>query len=74
MGIVVKFTKTINQIWLCHVTQASNSEHFYFSPNFVINFRKSYQIWEKLAQEQKVTGKNQIGGGKHPPPPQCLYG
>ena len=45
--------------------------NFYFSPNFVLNFRKSYQIWEKLAQEQKVTGKKQIGGWKTPPPPSA---
>ena len=46
--------------------------NFYFSPNFVLNFRKSYQIWEKLAQEQKVTGKKQIGGWKTPPPPVLI--
>ena len=39
-----------------------------FSPNSVLNFWKSCQIWGKLAQEQKVIGKKQIGGGgKHPP-------
>ena len=63
MGIFVKFTETTHQIWSCHVTLASNSENFYFLPNSVLNFRKSYQIWGKLAQEQKVTGKKPIGGG-----------
>ena len=74
MGINVKFTKTTHQIWSCHVTLASNSENFYFLPYSVLNFRKSYQIWGKLAEEQKVTGKEQIGGGQPPPPPpnQCL--
>ena len=69
MGIYVKFTKTTHQIWSCHVTLASNLENFYFSPNSVLNFRKSYQIWGNLVQEEKVTGKKQIGGGggKHPP-------
>ena len=38
----------------------SNSENFYFLPNSILNFRKSYQIWVKLAQEQKVTDKKQI--------------
>ena len=71
MGIYVKFTKTTHQIWSCHMVLASNSENFYFSLNSVLNFRKSYQIWGKLAQEQKVTGKKQIGGGKHP---QVLIG
>ena len=49
MGIYVKFTKTTHPIWSCHVTLASNFEDFYFSPNSVLNFRKSYQIWGKLA-------------------------
>ena len=53
MGIFVKFTKTTHQIWSCHVTLASNSENVYFLPDSVLNFRKSYQIWGKLAQEQK---------------------
>ena len=32
-----------------------------FLPNSILNFRESYQIWGKLAQEQTVTGKKQIG-------------
>ena len=67
MGI---YAKTILQIWSCHVTLVSNSENFYFSPNSVLKFSKSYQIWGKLVQEQKVTGKKQIRGWKTPP--QCL--
>ena len=66
VGIYVKFTKAPHQIWSCHVTLASNSEHFYFSPNSVLNFRKSCQIWRKLAQEQNYSyrqKKKQIGGG-----------
>ena len=67
MGIYVKFTKTTHQIWSCHVTLASNSENFYFSADSVLNFGKSYQIWGKLAQEQKgYRQKNNLGGGKHP--------
>ena len=68
MGIYVKFTKTTHQIWSRHVTLASNSEEFYFSPNSVLNFRKSYQIWEKLAKEQKRYRQKQIGGWKTPHP------
>ena len=68
MGIYVKFTKTTHQIWSCHVTLASNPENFYFLPNSVSNFRKSYQIWGNLLKNKKVTGKKQIGGWwKHPP-------
>ena len=73
MGIYVKFTKTTHQIWSCHVTLASNSENFYFSPDSVSNFRKSYQIWGKLAQEQKSYRQKQIGGGKHTPS-RMLFG
>ena len=71
IGIYVKFTKNTHQIWSCHVTLASNSENFYFSSDSVLNFRKSYQIWGKLAEEQNVTGKNKLGGWKTPLP-QCL--
>ena len=67
MGINVTFTKTTYQIWSCHVTLTSNSENFYFSPNSILNFRESYQIWGKLAQEQKLQAKNKLGSGKHPP-------
>ena len=70
MGIYAKFTKTTQQIWSCHLTPAWNSENFYFSPNSVLNFKKSYQIWGKFAQEQKsYMQKTNWGGGKHP---QCL--
>ena len=68
LGIHVKFVISTHQICSCHVTLPSNSENFYFSPNSILKFRKSYQISAKLAQEQKVEGKKQIGGGKHPPP------
>ena len=71
IGIYVKFTKTTHQIWSCHVTLASNSENFYFSPASVLNFRKGYQISDKLAQEQKVTGKKQTGEWKTPPVPSA---
>ena len=69
MGIYVKFIKTTHQIWSCHVTLASNSKNFYLLANSILNSRKSYQIWGKLAQEQNVTCKKQIGGGgwKRPP-------
>ena len=64
MGIYVKFTKTTHQIWSCYVTLAPNSENFHFSPNSVSNFRKSYQIWGKLAKEQKhYRQKANWGGG-----------
>ena len=70
MGIYVKFTKTTHQIWSYQVTLASCSKKFYFSPDSVLNFRKTYQSWGKLAQEQKSYRQKQIWGGKHTPP--CL--
>ena len=58
---------TTHQIWSGHVTLAANFENFYFSSDSTLKFRKSYQIWRKLAQEQEVTGKNKTRDGKHPP-------
>ena len=75
MGIYVKFTETAHQIWSCHMILASNSKNLYFSPNSISNCRKSYQIWGKLAQEQKVTGKKTNwggGGGVRKQTPWCL--
>ena len=69
MGIYLKFTITTHQIWLCHVTLASNSENFYFLPNSTLKFRKSYQTWGKLAHEQKSYRQKQIEEWKTPPPP-----
>ena len=71
MAIYVTFTKTTHQIWSCHVTLASKSKNFYLSPNSVLNFRKSYQIWATLAQEQKVTDKNKLGVENTPPAPSA---
>ena len=69
MGIYVKFTITTHQIWSCHVTLASNSENFYFSPNSVLNFRKHYQIWGKLAQEQRSYREKTNWGVENTPHP-----
>ena len=73
MGIYVKFYHDHFNIlqyrcmWSCHVTLATHFENFYFSPISIFNFRKSYQIWEKLAQEQKsYRQQNKTRGGKHP--------
>ena len=67
MGIYVKFTKTTDKIWSCHASLASNSEKFYFLPNSMLNFIKSYQIWGNWFKNKNVTGKKQIGGWKRPP-------
>ena len=66
MGIYVKFTITTYQIRSRHATLVYNSEKFYFSPNSILDFKKSYQIWGKLAQQQKSYRQKQTGGGKHP--------
>ena len=55
---------------------ASNSEDFYFSPNFVSTFRKSYQIWRNWPKNKKLQAKAKLGDGKQPspPPPPRAYG
>ena len=68
MGIYVKFTKTTHKIWPCHVILASNSENFYFSPNFVLNFKKVTKFGRNWPDNKNVTGKKQIGDGNTPPP------
>ena len=66
MGIYVKFTMTTHQIWSCHVTLASNSEKFYFSPNSILKFRKSFQILGEIgSRTKKIQAKNKLGDGKH---------
>ena len=65
------FTMTTHQIWSCHVTLAANFETFYFSPYFVLTFRKSDQIWRNWLKNKKVTGKNKPRGGKHSPSPSA---
>ena len=70
MDIYVKFTTTTHH----HMTLTSNSKNFYFSPNSVLNFRKCYQIWGKLAQEQKRYRQKTNWGWKTTPPPPVLIG
>ena len=73
MGIYVKVTITTHQLWSCHMTLASNSENFYFSPNSILNFRRHHQIWGKLAQEQKrYRQKTNWGWKTHPPLPVLI--
>ena len=60
------YTTTTHQIWSCHVTLAGDLENFYFLPNSVLNFGKIYQIWGKVAQEQKSYRQKQFGGGTPP--------
>ena len=60
MGIYVKFTKTTHQIWSCHVTLASNSENFYFSPNSILNFRKVTKFGGNWLKNKKLQAKNKL--------------
>ena len=51
------------------MTLTSNSENFYFLPNSVLNFRKSYQIWGEIGSRTKMLqAKNKLW--VEPPPPQ----
>ena len=61
MGIYVKFTKTTHQIWPCHVTLASNSENFYFSPNSILNFRKVTKFGGNWLKDKKLQAKTNWG-------------
>ena len=45
---------------------------FLFLPNSILNFRESYQIWEKLAQEQKSYRQKTNWGWKTPHPPVLI--
>ena len=61
------FTKTTHQIWSCHVTLAENFKNFIFSPNSILNFRKSTKFGGNWLKNKKVTGKKQTSGRKTPP-------
>ena len=65
MGIYVKFYHDHSPNMVMSRDPGCNLEKFYFSPNSMLNFRKSYQIWETLAPEQKVTDKKQNSGWKN---------
>ena len=52
---------------------ASNSENFYFSSNYVLNFRKSYQFGGNWLKNKKLQAKNKLGGVSTPPPPPSVY-
>ena len=71
MGIYVKFYHDHSRNMVMSRGPGCKFRNFYFSPNSTLNFRKNYQIWGKLAQEQKVTGKKQNLGWKTPPPPSA---
>ena len=73
MIIYVKFTMTTRQIWSCHVTLASNSENFYFSPNSIFNFREITKFGGNWLKNKKVQAKSKLGGGKHPPNPSAYW-
>ena len=53
MGIYVKFYHDHSLNMVMSRALEAKFENFYFLPNSILNFRNSYQIWGKLAQEQK---------------------
>ena len=57
MGIYVKFTRTTHQIWSCHVTLASISKNFYFSPNSVLNLGKVTKFGGIGSKTKKLQAK-----------------
>ena len=53
---------------------ASNSEHFYFSPNSILNFRKVTTFgvnWLKNKKVQAKKAKNELGVENTSPPPSA---
>ena len=78
MGIYVMFYHDHSTNMVMSRDPGRKFRKVYFSPNSILNFRTTYQIREKLAQEQKVTGKKQKtrenSGWKTPPPSQVLIG
>ena len=66
MDVYVKFTKTMHQVWSCHVILASNSENFYFLPNYDI-LGKVTRFGGQLAQYQKSYRQKTNWGWKRPP-------
>ena len=67
IGIFVQFTKPLTKYGLSRDSDFKFRK-IYFSPNSILNFTKRYQIWGKLAQEEKSHRQKPIGGGKHPAP------
>ena len=68
MGIYVKFTKTTHQIWSRHMTLASNSETFCFSPNSVLILGKLPNLGEIGSRTKKLQAKNKLGVENTLPP------
>ena len=51
-----------------------NFENFYFSPNFILNFRKLTEFGGEIgSRTKKLQAKSKTRGGKHPLPP-VLFG
>ena len=67
MGIYVKFTKTTHQISSCHVSLASNSENFYFSPILYKILGKVTKVGGNWLKNKKLQARNKLGDGKHTP-------
>ena len=70
MVIYVKFYHDHSLNIVMSMTLAANFKNLYFPSNSILNFRESYQIWDKLAQEQKrYRQKAKLGVEPSPPPP-----
>ena len=72
MGIYVKFYHDHSPNMVMSRDPGYKFRNFYFSPNSILNFRKSYHIWEKLAQEQesfRQQTKLEVENTPPPPPP-----
>ena len=68
-----RFSQNVTFIDFEPLCQTLCSFHFiFFSPNSILNIRKSYKIWGNWLKNKNGTGKKQNLGWKTLPPPQCL--
>ena len=68
MGIYVKFYHDHSSNMVMSRDPSSKYfKNFYFWPNSILNFRKSYKFGGNWLKNKNVTGKKQNSGWKTPP-------
>ena len=73
MGIYVKFYHDHSPNMVMPRDPGSKFRKFYLSHNSILNFRKSNQIWRKLAKEE-ISYRQKAKLGVENTPSQCLKG
>ena len=72
IGIYVKFYYDRSPNMVMTRDPGCKIRKFYCSPNSILNFRKRYQIWGKLAQEQKSYRQEAKLRVENTPPPMLI--